>query len=118
MFKDINLDELKNTIVNSNNNGKSITTDDDYSILRNYLINYFVKDTSFGKQFKGIRIYNKTELEKTITDTIVNKIDNSLKDKIKIETLIINNKAEIFAFMINKDIFAKDKLLLDFSIVL
>lgn len=118
MFKDINLDEFKNTIVNNNENGKSITTDDEYFILRNYLINYFVKDISFGKQFKGIRIHNKIELEKTITETIYNKIDSTLKNKIRIETLIINNKAEIFAFMINKDIFAKDKLLLDFSITL
>ena len=118
MFKDINLDEFKNTIVNIGENGKTITTDDDYNLLRNYIINYFVKNNNFWKQFKNIRIYNKIELEKTITETIYNKIDSTLKNKIIIETLIINNQAEVFAFMKNKNIFGKDKLLFDFSITL
>lgn len=118
MFKDINMDDLRNVIITTNSNGKTITTDDRYSLLRNYMINYFVKDTEFFKQFKGKRIYDRIEMEKKITETIKNRIADSLKNQIKIETLIVKNKALILAFMVSKSIYEKDKLLFDFEIVL
>lgn len=118
MFKDINIDELRNTIVYTNQNGKSITTDDRLSIIRNYMINYFVKNTDFWKQFKGIKIRNRIELEKTITETIHNNISEHLRSSIRIETLILNNKADIFVFMKSEDLYSKDKIVFDFSISL
>ena len=118
MFKDINMDNLRNVIITTNSSGKTITTDDRYFLLRNYIINYFVKDSDFFNQFKGQRIYDRTEMEKRITETIKNHIDETLKNEIKIETLIVKNKALILAFMISKSIYEKDKLLFDFEIVL
>lgn len=116
MFKDFNIDEFGKTIITKTNRGKSITTDTEYWQLRNYIITRFCRNTDFWSRFKGMRLLDRVQAEKDIQKAIENKIDEQLKDKLRVEVLIIKTTAYVLWFQKILDINTKDKLLFDFNI--
>ncbi len=116
MLFDLNIDELNNTIINKNSNGKTMTTDTEYWQLRNYIINRFCRNTDFWTKFKNIKRNNRTEIEKNIENAIYDRVTNEVRTKLKVCVLITGRKATIYFIQLSNNIYSKDKLLFDFKI--
>lgn len=111
---DLNIDEFNKTLIVE----KSPTTDNEYWILRNYVLNKFYRDNKFWTKYKGTKIYDSVEIEKNIEKDMAAYVDEEVRQKVKFVVLINGSKASIFVFQISSNLNNKDKLIYDFDIIL
>lgn len=107
---DINLNEDNDLVIDNNN----ITTESEFWILRNKVINVFCKDTNFWSSFKNKKFKDKFSMEENIKQSMIKRFNNT---SVNFEVFIVKNTAYIFAIKKNYTL-ETDELLIDFPIKL